>query len=160
MAKDLKLTTSFDMQWDPEEKWNLDYKKILPFVDIFLPNEKEILHLTNENSVSNALEKLSGKANNIVVKMGSKGSLLYSKGKTILKEPFLNTNVIDTIGAGDSFNAGFIFKFINGAKLEECQEFGNLIGAINTTAPGGTAAFTNYKEIIKIAEKKFGYKIK
>jgi sugar/nucleoside kinase (ribokinase family) len=159
-AKDLKLTTSFDMQWDPQEKWNLNYNKVLPFVDIFLPNEQEILHLTNENSVLKALKKLSRNANNIVVKMGSKGSMLFSGGKTILKKPYLNNNVIDTIGAGDSFNAGFIFKFINGAELEECQEFGNLMGAVNTTAPGGTGAFSNYKNIMKTAQNKFGYKIK
>ncbi len=160
MAKELSMTTSFDMQWDPEEKWQLDYKKVLPYVDIFLPNEQEILHLTKENSISNALKRLSSVSNMIAVKMGGKGSLLYEKGKSTMKEPFLNKNVVDAIGAGDSFNAGFIFKFINGAEPESCQEFGNLIGAVNTTAAGGTTAFTNYQSIMKTAKEKFGYKSK
>lgn len=158
LAKELKLTTSFDMQWDPEEKWALDYIKVLPNVDIFLPNEQELLRLTKQSTISEALEKLSSDVNNIVVKMGSRGSLLSSSGKTVIKEAFINNNIVDAIGAGDSFNAGFIFKFINGAQLEECQEFGNLMGAINTTKPGGTVAFTNYNEIMKIAVTTFGYK--
>jgi sugar/nucleoside kinase (ribokinase family) len=160
MAKDIGMTTSFDMQWDPEEKWKLNYKKVLPFVDVFLPNEQEILHLTKEDSISNALKKLSNVSNKIVVKMGSKGSLLKDKEKIIKKEPFLNKNVVDAIGAGDSFNAGFIFKFINGSESEECQEFGNLMGAVNTTAAGGTTAFKDYKTIMKIAKEKFGFKKK
>ncbi len=160
MAKGLKLTTTFDMQWDPAEKWIIDYETILPFVDVFLPNEQELLHLTGKATVSDALQKISGKSNVVAVKMGSRGSLLLDKGKTNVQGPFLNTKVVDAIGAGDSFNAGFVFKFINGADLEECQEFGNLMGAISTTAAGGTKAFTKYGQIMKIAEEKFGYKKK
>lgn len=157
-AKDLGLTTSLDIQWDPNEKWEFDYQKVLPFVDVFLPNEQELLFLTKENSIDNAVKKIRSIANHIAVKMGSKGSLLVTNGKTVFKESYLNKNVVDAIGAGDSFNAGFIFRFVNGFSLEECQEFGNLMGAINTTAAGGTTAFTNYNEIIKIAKEKFGYK--
>ncbi len=157
MAKDLNLTTSFDMQWDPEEKWELNYNDVLPYVDVFLPNEQEILNLSGGDSVEQALQKLSVKANNIAVKLGTRGSILFSNGKIYSREAFLNNEVVDAIGAGDSFNAGFIFKYINGAGLIECQEFGNLTGAVNTTAAGGTAAFTNYSEIIKIAKEKFGY---
>lgn len=157
-AKELGLTTSLDIQWDPNEKWDFDYQKVLPFVDVFLPNEQELLFLTKEKSIDNAVKKISSIANHIAVKLGSKGSLLVTNGKTVFKKSYLNKNVVDAIGAGDSFNAGFIFKFINGFSLEECQEFGNLMGAINTTAAGGTTAFTNYNEIINIAKEKFGYK--
>jgi len=157
MAKDKGLTTSLDIQWDPSERWDFDFKKVLPYVDVFLPNEQEVMFLTNENSVENALKKLAPFAKHIVVKMGSKGSLLMSNGKNIFKQSFLNNNVFDAIGAGDSFNAGFIFRFINGYDIEECQTFGNLTGAINTTAAGGTTAFTNYEEIIKIGKERFGF---
>ena len=136
-AKAKGLTTSLDIQWDPNEKWNFNYKEVLPFVDVFLPNEQEVLLLTNENKLDNALNKLSPFAKHIVLKLGSKGSLLANDGKQNLKKSFLNKNVVDAIGAGDSFNAGFIFKFINGFDLDECQTFANLTGAINTTAAGG-----------------------
>ncbi len=159
-AKGLGLTTSFDMQWDPAEKWELDYTNVLPLVDVFLPNEQEMLCLTREDSLPQALKKISGMSHIVAVKRGSEGSLLYSNGRTTTKEPFLNTNVVDAIGAGDSFNAGFVYKFVGGASLEECQVFGNLMGAVNTTAAGGTTAFTSLSEVMKIAKKQFGYKSK
>jgi len=74
-----------------------------------------------------------------------------------MKPAFLNGKVVDAIGAGDSFNAGFISKFINDFPLETCMEFGNLIGAISTTAAGGTNAFTDLTTTMKVAREKFGY---
>ncbi len=158
LAKELGLTTSFDMQWDPEEKWEIDYEKILPLVDVFFPNEQEILRLTRENTVEAALEKLSPISNSIVVKLGNKGSFLRNKEKTIKKKAFLNNEVVDAIGAGDSFDAGYVFQFVRGSEPERCLEFGNLMGAVNTTAAGGTTAFTTYREIMKTARERFGYR--
>lgn len=159
MAKELELTTSFDMQWDPEEKWKFNYKDVLPYVDVFLPNEKEIKYLLKVDSLEEAFKKLLNVTKYVAVKLGNKGSLLYDEGKTKYKGSFLNTRVVDAIGAGDSFNAGFIFKYINGCELSECQEFGNLMGAINTTAPGGISAFNNFDLIVKTAKEIFGYTI-
>lgn len=158
MTKEKGLTTSLDIQWDPNEKWDFNYKEVLPFVDVFLPNEQEALLLTNESILENAINKLAQFTKYVVVKLGSKGSIAATKDKHNFKKSFLNDKVIDAIGAGDSFNAGFIFKFINGCDIDECQTFGNLTGAINTTAAGGTTAFENYEQIIKIGKEKFGYK--
>lgn len=158
MAKEKGLTTSLDIQWDPNEKWDFNYKEVLPFVDVFLPNEQEALLLTNESILENAINKLVQHSKYVVVKLGSKGSITATKDKRNFIKSFLNDKVVDAIGAGDSFNAGFIFKFINGCDIDECQIFGNLTGAINTTAAGGTTAFENYEQIIKIGKEKFGYK--
>lgn len=157
LAKDLGLSTSFDMQWDPDEKWDFNYKDTLPLVDIFLPNEQELKFLLNKENVDEALDVISKHSNAVIIKMGNKGSLLFTEGDKKLKNAFLNNEVVDAIGAGDSFNAGFIFKYIRGENLEKCQEFGNLMGAVNTTASGGTTAFTNYKDILTRAKEKFNY---
>jgi len=157
MAKEAGLTTSLDIQWDPAEKWDFDYKKTLPYVDIFFPNESELLKLTAKNSVDAALKTIGSHGNYILIKKGKHGSLLSYDDKIINAPPFLNDTVVDAIGAGDSFNAGFIFKFIQGFPPEDCQTFGNLIGAISTTGSGGTTVFTNYTETMKIAKRKFGY---
>ena len=157
MAKDLGLSTSFDMQWDPAEKWDLNIKETLPYVDVFLPNKQELIHLTGQVNVKEAVRVLGTNANTIVVKMGSEGSVSFQEGKEFKIPAFHNKDVVDAIGAGDSFNAGFIFKFIQGAELEECQRFGNLCGAINTTAAGGTTAFTDFAAIMDIAKNQFGY---
>ncbi len=158
-AKKAGLTTSLDPQWDPNEKWDIDLRKLLPFIDVFLPNETEITHLTKEPDVEKALKLLAPFANLIVVKMGSKGSALLRNGNISLQPAFLNEEVADAIGAGDSFDAGFISKFVKGESAIECQRFGNLCGALNTTAAGGTGAFSDYEKMKKIALEKFGMKI-
>ena len=152
-AKDAGLTTSLDLQWDPDSKWNFDYKSCLPFVDIFLPNIAELLALTKKENVEDALEELMSYANIIALKMGEKGGRVCSKDADFVVEPFINKNFKDAIGAGDSFNAGFIQKFIEGASLEECLQNANLIGSLSTTEAGGTAAFSS-KEAIEVKKKQ------
>lgn len=157
MAKEAGLSTSLDVQWDPAEQWDFDFKKILPSVDVFLPNELELLNLTQKDSIDTALNEIRDYGKLILVKKGKNGSLLSYDNKIVNGKSFLNESVIDAIGAGDSFNAGFIFKFIQGFAFEDCQTFGNLIGAISTTKPGGTTAFINLQETMKIAKEKFRY---
>jgi sugar/nucleoside kinase (ribokinase family) len=151
------MTTSLDTQWDPNELWDFDYKNILPWVDVFMPNEKEVMLNTSSSTIEEAIEKMLPYLNCMVIKMGNQGSLLITKeNKPLMLPAFLNNDVVDAIGAGDSFNAGFISKFVEGASLPECQRFGNLMGAINTTAAGGTSAFATKELIVKTAKEKFG----
>ncbi|MEA4984539.1 putative sugar kinase YdjH [bioreactor metagenome] len=159
-AKKMGVTTSLDTQWDPIEKWDFDYAHILPLVSVFIPNEKELLLLTASENLDEAIEKIRPYINTCVIKRGSKGSLLIQKDTKNDMPAFLNTEVVDAIGAGDSFNAGFIFQYIQGKSLIECQQFGNLTGAINTTAAGGTGAFSSKENIIQTAKEKFNQQIK
>jgi sugar/nucleoside kinase (ribokinase family) len=156
-AKELGLTTSFDTQWDPEEKWNLPLEDLLPYVDIFLPNIKEFMFLTHSNSVDEGIKKLKDFANLIIIKNGSDGAMAWDGKKLIHQESFRNDNVVDCIGAGDSFNAGFIKDFLNNQPLIKCLETGALAGAINTTRAGGTDAFINIDTFRDIAREKFNY---
>ena len=155
-AKRIGLTTSLDPQWDPAELWDIDLPELLPYVDIFLPNESELLNLTSKESIDKAIEEIKY-GNFIVVKKGKNGSILSYNGQKVNCKPFFNDAVVDAIGAGDSFNAGFVFRFLHGASPDDCQTFGNLIGAISTTKSGGTTAFTDYEGIMKIAKEKFNY---
>lgn len=149
-AKAAGMTTSLDTQWDPAEQWDLNYKEVLPLIDVFLPNEKELCCLTASSTVEEAVQKIRPYMNNAVIKWGNKGSLLLKKdGSQIMLKPFLNTHVVDAIGAGDSFNSGFLTRFVQGDDLETCQRYGNMTGAVNTTAAGGTGAFTSREEVEK-----------
>jgi sugar/nucleoside kinase (ribokinase family) len=141
LAKEAGLTTSLDMQWDPQEKWSLSLEKTLPYVDVFLPNQSELLAVTQSSKLEDAVEKLRPFINTLAVKQGEAGSLLIHQNITNFEPAVKQRRFADTIGAGDSFNAGFIRKFLDQQPLIECQRFGNLIGAISTTQPGGTAAF-------------------
>ena len=156
------ITVSLDTQWDPAETWKLDYKAVLPKVTIFMPNEKELQALTGKSGLEEAIAEVQpylGKA--MLVKCGSKGSILvYKDGKRVELPAFLNKEVVDAIGAGDSFNAGFISAFVKGLSLEDCQITGNLTGAVNTTAAGGTGAFTSLEAVREIVRTKFGQEFK
>jgi sugar/nucleoside kinase (ribokinase family) len=156
-ARERGLTTSLDIQWDPEEKWDFDYPSVLPYVDVFLPNETEITALTGKADPADAIQKIKEYANTIAVKCGERGALLWSDNRLEQGKAYFNDRVVDAIGAGDSFNAGFIHRFLKGAPGKECLGFGNLAGAISTTAAGGTGAFTTPEEIMHLARTRFRY---
>jgi sugar/nucleoside kinase (ribokinase family) len=158
-AQKLGLTTSFDMQWDPKETWDMNMREILPHVNIFLPNETELMLLTRKNDLHSAMNAISDFTDILVVKRGNRGSVVAMKDSRTELAAFLNENVVDAIGAGDSFNAGFIYKYLRGEDIATCQRFGNLTGAISTTAAGGTAAFKNYESFRKTASDIFGISV-
>lgn len=157
MAKSLGLTTSLDPQWDPSEKWDLSLAELLPALDIFLPNMAEFLLLTGTDSLEAGIQKIKEIAPNLtlIVKDGSNGAYGWNYGQLIHQPAFLNTEVVDCIGAGDSFNAGFIYEFIKGSLLKKCLKTGALTGAVSTTRPGGTGAFESFDGVRKIASDQF-----
>ena len=161
LAAEKGCTVSLDTQWDPMEKWALDYPRVLPKITVFMPNEKELCALTGKASLEDAIaEVLPYLGNIMLVKCGSKGSLLVKKdGSRKLLPAFLNKDVVDAIGAGDSFNSGFVSAFVKGLSPEVCQITGNLTGAVNTTAAGGTGAFTSLEAVRKICKERFGQEI-
>lgn len=158
LAREKSVTVSLDTQWDPTEEWKFDYKKLLPMIDLFLPNEKELMAITRTSTTADAIAAITpclGRA--AVVKCGSRGSILALKdGSTTELSAFRNHSVVDAIGAGDSFNAGFVYAFVQGHSLAQCQRTGNLTGAVNTTAAGGTGAFADRESVIRTARDVFG----
>ena len=123
-----------------------------------MPNETELKFLTRKETLDEAIEAIRPYTNAAVIKCGSKGSLLMRKGMPDRKQDaLLNKNVVDCIGAGDSFNSGFIARLAAGDPLDKCQEYGNMTGAVNTTAAGGTTAFTCREDVERIGRERFGW---
>lgn len=147
--KETGVSTSLDMQWDVEEKWDYDFKNGLPYVDIFLPNESEVLRLTQTPDISQAIQKIQPYSGILAIKRGIQGSIGINKKQQEICAAYKFENFVDAIGAGDSFNAGFIFKYLQGASLMECLKMGNKAGAINTTEAGGTKAFESKEALQK-----------
>lgn len=139
-AKQLGLTTSVDCNYDTTERWNSRLPEVLKYTDVFLPNEQEAQELTGESKPVVAARKLAKLARVVVVKRGSKGAVVVTWGQSFLVAAKV-VKVVDTTGAGDSFNAGFLSKFLTGAKLETCAKAGVLAGARCVRKLGGTAAF-------------------
>ena len=134
------LTTSLDCNDDPADLWENDLVEALRYVDVFLPNAREAMRITAQNNLEHAVETLAKLVPVLVVKLGSRGALAR-RGTEQQSSPALKIEIVDPVGAGDSFDAGFLHQFICGADLQTCLEAGNLAGALSTTRPGGTEAF-------------------
>ncbi len=139
-AKGAGLSTSLDTNDDPENKWDRDLLEVLKYVDIFLPNDREAKKIARTDDLSQAINLLAGLAKIVVVKRGSSAAICRSGQEQVSLMP-PSVKAVDDIGAGDSFDAGFVRQFLTGAKLEDCLAFANVAGAYSTTKEGGTEAF-------------------
>jgi sugar/nucleoside kinase (ribokinase family) len=139
-AKAAGLTTSLDTNDDPENKWEQDLLDVLKYVDVLLPNDREAKKIARTEDLSQAINLLAGLAKVVVVKRGPSAAICRSgEEQWSLTPPRVKT--VDDVGAGDSFDAGFIHQFLRGAKPEDCLALANLAGAYSTTKEGGTEAF-------------------
>jgi sugar/nucleoside kinase (ribokinase family) len=134
------LTTSLDTNDDPENRWADDLLDVLRYTDVFLPNEREACKIARTDDFDSALQRLSEIIPLVVVKLGPKGAIAR-RGSEELECPAVQVNVTDPVGAGDSFDAGFLHQYVRGSDLATCLAWGNLAGALSTTRPGGTEAF-------------------
>jgi sugar/nucleoside kinase (ribokinase family) len=143
-AKESGLTTSLDTNDDPENRWSTEIQLLLKYTDILLPNEREACKLARTEKVEQAAEVLSQKVAVLVIKRGSQGAMARVAKETLVAFPPV-VDVADPVGAGDSFDAGFVHQFIRGAKIAECLKFANVVGALSVTRPGGTEAFRDVR---------------
>ncbi|HEX3821126.1 MAG TPA: carbohydrate kinase family protein [Candidatus Sulfotelmatobacter sp.] len=134
------LTVSLDTNDDPEDKWEGGLSEVLKFVDVFLPNEREACKAAGTEDPEEAIGRLSKLVPLVVVKLGRQGALAQ-RGAERVTSPSKEVVAIDTVGAGDSFDAGFLHEYVRGSDLPTCLASGNLAGALSTTRPGGTEAF-------------------
>lgn len=134
------LTISLDTNDDPDDRWGGGLQDVLRYVDVFLPNEREACKAAGTDDLEAAIRKLSEWVPLVVVKLGPKGSLAQ-RGNERFSSASTEVVPVDTVGAGDSFDAGFLHEFVQGADLVKCLASGNKAGALSTTRPGGTEAF-------------------
>jgi sugar/nucleoside kinase (ribokinase family) len=140
--KSAGLTISLDTNDDPDDRWDDTLPEALQYVDILMPNEREACKIARTVDFEDALRRLSASVPLLVVKMGSKGAMAVRRSERFHCPP-LPVDVVDPIGAGDTFNAGFLHQYVSGADLTTCLDSGNLAAAFSTTRPGGTEAFRN-----------------
>ena len=146
-AHALGLTTSLDPNWDPSGKWS-GFDELLPLVDVFLPNENEALAMTGSANAEQALAKLVQKCACIAVKLGPRGAIA-GRGSETASSSALKVNVVDTTGAGDSFDGGFLYGYRSGWSLERALKLGAACGSLSTRKAGGTTAQPTLEEALK-----------
>jgi len=139
-ARAAGLTTSLDTNDDPEDRWDADLFQVLEHVDILFVNEREAPRMAHEEDYARAIDRLAKSVRILVAKRGAEASICRSDGNEWRAAP-PSVSVVDTVGAGDSFAAGFIHQFLKGSELQDCLAFANVAGAYSTTKEGGTEAF-------------------
>ncbi|MBZ0301922.1 MAG: sugar kinase [Anaerolineae bacterium] len=133
------VTVSLDTNYDPLEQWNGGLSAALDHVDVFLPNETELCAIAGLTDVESALAALSTQTPLVVVKRGAAGAMAR-QGDRIICAGSVPVNAIDSTGAGDSFDAGFVSGYLAGWPLERTLRLACACGALSTRAAGGTGA--------------------
>lgn len=135
-ARKSGLTTSLDTNFDPSETW-AGFDELLSETNVLLPNEKEALSLSKEKDLDSALGTLGSRVDVLAVKLGAAGAVGLQEGKTS-RCASIPVQVVDTVGAGDSFDAGFLYGYINGWEIEKSLKLACVCGALSTQKAGGT----------------------
>jgi sugar/nucleoside kinase (ribokinase family) len=127
-------------------------RKAIKYADIFLPNAQEARRLTGIVDLELAIRSLGALCPFVVIKDGRNGSLAYTKN-TLYQIPAMPVEAVDTTGAGDSFNAGFIYAWFHNQSIENCLKWGNITGGLSTTELGGTTRIITADEVKQIMAK-------
>jgi sugar/nucleoside kinase (ribokinase family) len=152
-AKQHGATTSMDPQWDSKESWE--------FMDAWLPeltylfvNEGEAMSIAKVSNLEQAARSLAGRTSHAIIKAGPQGSMTFSNGQ-VFRAPAKQVKVTDTTGAGDSFDAGFLYAtFEKQLPMQEALKVGNATGSRSCMFPGGVAHRSSYNDILQFLEIK------
>ncbi len=146
LAMENGASTSLDAGWDNSQVWDYGISEALKYTNIFFPNEVEALNITKADNVKSAASILSKKCETVVIKCGPRGAIAQTGSKQFFKDTY-DLKPVDTTGAGDSFNAGYIYAYLRGFEVEKCLEYGNACGSISVTRIGGASSCASLDEV-------------
>ncbi|MGQ9683019.1 MAG: carbohydrate kinase family protein [Anaerolineae bacterium] len=145
-ARAAGATVSLDTGWDPADRWDAGLWQVLEQADVFLPNEIEAQRITGTQGAEEALAALAERLPIVVIKQGAQGAMAR-RGREVVRVPAMPVQVVDTTGAGDSFDAGFVYGHLRGWGLRQCVAFAAACGALSTRALGGTGSQATLDEV-------------
>jgi len=154
-ARDAGASTSVDPNWDPAGIWDGGLRAVLEQSSCLFVNETEAREISGAPDAEAAAAVLSaaGSADDvIVVKLGREGALAR-RGDELVRQKAPRSDVVDTTGAGDTFDAGFLAGYLQGWSLERCLELAVVCGSLSTRALGGTEAQPSLEEALAEVEK-------
>ncbi len=157
LAKEAKrggMTVALDCQETPRTFDDPKLRALLACCDYFMPNEPEALRVSGAADEDEALDKILEFVPNAVIKLGARGAVAKSRGKAKIYAAAMSLGrTIDTTGAGDCFNAGFIYGLLRDYSLENSLIFGNICGGLSVTAIGGATASPTEDGLLKLFNK-------
>lgn len=150
--KSYGATISLDTNWDPENQWESGLWDIIPMVDMIFVNENEALAITKCDDLTAAVEKLRKYIPLVILKKGGEGAQLFSEDGCYTA-PAIDGEVADTVGAGDSFDGGFVYGFLSGKSIRTCMDIGCICGSLNTRQNGGVKGQPRLDELQQFMHK-------
>jgi sugar/nucleoside kinase (ribokinase family) len=152
-AHTLGLTTSLDPGFDPAERWGGELVDLLADVDVFLPNALEACAISGKPSPGEALHAFANGRTCTVIKCGGEGCITLDQDGRGLALPAFAVDALDSTGAGDSFDAGFLHAWRRGLPMRDCLRWGTACGALSTRGIGGTAAQADAADVQRLLAK-------
>lgn len=137
-VNEMGLSISLDTNYDPDEIWNGILMEALKLVDVFLPNETEAMAISRQGNISEALDHFAEIVPIIVIKLGEKGACLKYGNNDSIYQTAAQIDVIDTVGAGDSFDSGFVYGYLNDWSMDQSLALAVACGSLSTIKAGGT----------------------
>jgi sugar/nucleoside kinase (ribokinase family) len=152
-ARALGLTTSLDTNWDPDERWNSTLGEVFPHTDLFMPNEQEALRISGAESLEDAVAWLRDRGvSTVTIKRGAEGATAYD-------DQGMHTCTVlpaeaggDSVGAGDSFDAGFLAGWLRGLPTDRCLEIACYCGRSVAGAIGGLQGQPTWEAVSQLVE--------
>ncbi len=142
-------TVSLDVGYDPTGEWTSGIEDLLPFIDIFFPNEEEALGITGASDWQSALRQLAEVVPWVAIKRGSEGATVRGGGVEHSQSAF-DVPVVDTTGAGDAFNSGFLHGWLQGWSPEQTLRFACGMGALCVMREGGSTTPPTGDEVMEL----------
>lgn len=137
---------SLDLAWDPNNRWMEPLRPLLPHLDFIFPNEKQTQRLTGQRVVRQGAQILrEAGVRAVIVKLGARGCYVDGDAWQGFVSAF-PVQVVDTTGAGDNFDAAFLYGLQTGWNLQTCARFASVVAAASTRAYGAAAALPSRAE--------------
>ena len=155
-AKALGLSASLDTNWDPEQVWDHGLSQALPLIDVLLPNEQEALQLSGQADFGAAIAHLRRQVPLLVVKRDIAGALAWQGDGSFAQAVLPALAGGDGIGAGDSFDAGFLAGWLAGLPVSTCLSIACQCGRAVAGAVGGTVAQLGWSQIAELQPLRTG----
>jgi len=140
-------STSVDTNFDPARAWR-GVESLLAQTDVLMPNAAELLALTDRTDLEEAARAALGLGCRVALKNGADGGVYWAAPDDVRRVAAPTVTVVDTTGAGDTFDAGFISGMLDGLPGEECLARAVLCASLSTRAVGGTAAQPTRAELV------------
>ena len=153
-ARAAGVTTSLDTAWDSRGRWMELIGPCLEHLDYFVPSIEEARMLTGRHEPEDvAADIVERGVGTVALKMGAEGCYIRS-GQSRLRIPVFSVEVIDALGAGDAFAAGFLTGVLQGWDLEKTGRFATAVGALSVTALGATTGIRPLEETLRFMERQ------